>query len=630
MQDQIVNFGNTLTDKRKVNYISKDFNTIRTDLLNYLEKYFPEQWQDFNLASPGMAMVELNAYVGDLLSYSIDKRFNELFRDGVSERKAVYRMADTFGYKVPGVRASSTVADISIEVPTTDEGPDESYLPLYRAGVQIRGGGQTFEAVNDIDFSNDYSEDGVMNRKIIPILNANQDLLKYRITKREVFKAGITKIFKKELASGDGGAFYELILPETNVLEIVSVIVYSAVGIKKIPTYQEFNDFDYRFWEVDYLPTSKIFMDDDTQDSVNGVKAGKYITVNKRFEKHFLPDGRCKLVFGAGQTDYDTYDQYLNKLAPNSNCTSATDLSIADLLSNLSLGEIVEGPATIFVKYRIGGGVLSNVGSDTLQSVGNIHAEILGNSEELNQAVIASTVSNNPIPAIGGKGLPSVEEIKYYIAANFAAQERCVTLEDYISRCYQIPGKYGSPFRIFGKVEDNKVKLYILSQNGDGQLIDYSSYIVKNNLVSYLTPYRMINDFVEINDGKFVNLQVEADLHIDKNFNASEVKITAIQQIRDFFDIEKWQMNQHIYISQVVDILREIPGVINVVDIRFYNMEGGPYSETLSAQATSSRVSNANGSFRSYLSPIDNTIYSTPISMFEIRYPERDILIRVG
>jgi len=630
MQDQYVNSNVSGLDRQRVNYLSKDFNTIRADLLTYLEKYFPQQWQDFNLASPGMALVELNAYVGDLLSYSIDKRFNEMYRDGVTERKAVYRMADTFGYMVPGVRASSTVADISIEVPATDEGPNETYLPLYRTGVQIRGGGQTFETVDEIDFSNDYSEQGTLNRKIIPILNANQDLLKYRITKREVFKAGATKVFKKELAIGDGGTFYDLILPDTNVLDIVSVIIYDSTGINKQPTYQDFNDIDKKFWEVDFLPTNKIFMDDDSESSVNGVKVGKYTEVNKRFEKRFLSDGRCKLTFGAGDTDYDTYDQYLNKLAPSSNCTTATDLNIADLLSNLSLGEIVEGPATIFVKYRIGGGVLSNVGSDVLQGVANIKAEILGASETINQQVVSSTVSNNPIPAIGGKGLPSVEEIKAYIAANFAAQDRCVTLGDYISRCYQIPGKYGSPFRIYGKVEDNKVKLYILSQDGSAKLIDYSSYVVKNNLVEYITPYRMINDFVEINDGKFINLQVEVDLHVDKVFNTAEVKISAINEVKEFFDIEKWQMNEHIYISQVVDILREVPGVINVVDIRFFNMENGAYSDSISSQVIGPRIQQPSGGFRSYIQPIDNAIFSTPISMFEIRYPEKDILIRIG
>jgi len=256
--------------------------------------------------------------------------------------------------------------------------------------------------------------------------------------------------------------------------------------------------------------------------------------------------------------------------------------------------------------------------------------EILGASETINQQVVSSTVSNNPIPAIGGKGLPSVEEIKAYIAANFAAQDRCVTLGDYISRCYQIPGKYGSPFRIYGKVEDNKVKLYILSQDGSAKLIDYSSYVVKNNLVEYITPYRMINDFVEINDGKFINLQVEVDLHVDKVFNTAEVKISAINEVKEFFDIEKWQMNEHIYISQVVDILREVPGVINVVDIRFFNMENGAYSDSISSQVIGPRIQQPSGGFRSYIQPIDNAIFSTPISMFEIRYPEKDILIRIG
>lgn len=616
---------------KQINYLSRDYQTIRTDLINYLKAFFPEQWQDFNVASPGMALLELNAYVGDLLSVSVDKKYNELFLDGVQQRSAVYRMAKTFGFKVPGVRPALTIVDITVDVPTTATGPDYSYVPLLRAGLQIKGGGQTFETVNDIDFSNDFSEAGISNRTIEPIFNGNQDLIKYRILKREVVKAGVSKIIKFEVLSGDEKPFMQFTLPENNVLEIMDVIIESGVGLNKTPSYQDFHDSTKRFWEVDYLATDKIFSVDDTESSVNGIKIGKYIEVSKRFIKEFMSDGTCKLTFGGGQENYNSYNEYLNGMTNISCCDLNTTLNISSLLLNPSLGEMIPGNSTVYIKYRIGGGALSNVGQNVLQSIGNVNGVILGTDVNLNQAVLSSIRANNPIPAIGGRGLPTVSEIKNFIASNFASQDRCVTLEDYISRAYQIPGKFGAPFRIFGEVNDNKIILYILTRDANGKLNAVSTGEIKRNLQSYLIPYRMINDFVEINDGKFINMEVQADLYVDKTFNSSEVKVNAILKIQEFFNIENWQMNQHIYVSQLNDILREIPGVINVVDIRFYNLEGGLYSTTLSSQSVGTRTQDFDsGTFKTQMLFIDNAIYSTPLSMFEIRYPEKDIKVRVA
>jgi hypothetical protein len=624
-------FSQTAVGAKQINYLNRDFQTIRTDLINYLIAFFPEQWQDFNVASPGMALLELNAYVGDLLSFSIDKKYNELFLDGVQQRGSVYRMAKTFGFKVPGVRPSVTIVDISLEVPPTANGPDYSYAPVIRPGLQIQGGGQTFETIYEVDFSNDFSEDGRANRTIIPIFNGNQTLIKYRILKREVVKAGVTKIIKIEIPSGTQVPFMQFTLPETNVLEIVDVIVESGIGLNKTPTYEDFHDNTKRYWEVDFLATDKVFTVDDTEDSVSGVKIGKYLQVSKRFIKEFMSDGTCKLTFGGGGENYNSYLEYLQGLTTTSCCGNPISLNVSSLLLNPSLGEMLPGNSTLYIKYRIGGGSLSNVGSNILQSVGNIDAVILGSDASLNQAVFSSIRANNPIPAIGGRGIPTVSEIRNFIASNFASQDRCVTLEDYIARAYQIPGNFGAPFRIHGIVDDNKVILYILTKDANGKLNAISTGEIKRNLISYLTPYRMINDFVEINDGKFVNLDVEVDLFVDKTFNSSEVKLNAILKLQDFFQTDNWQMNQHIYISQITELLREVPGVINVVDVRFFNLEGGPYSTTLCSQATGGKTQDVSlGVYRTQIEYIDNAIYSTPLSMFEIRYSEKDIKIRIS
>jgi len=609
------------------NYLNRDYQSIRSDLMNLLKVHYPDQFQDFNSASIGMSLVELMAYVSDILSYNTDKRFNEMFLDGVTERSAVFRLAKTFGYSPVGYRPAMSIADIEIEVPPTADGPDTSYLPVFRPGVQVKGAGQVFETVNECDFLSDYSEDGVANRKILPVFNANQDILRYRIIKREKVKAGFTTIYKKEISTSEAPTpFFQITLPENNVLEIISIICKPSIGLFSPPTFSEFNDPTIKYFEVDDLAQKQLFLSDDTQPTVNGISSGRFVDVEKRFIKEFMADGTCKITFGGGTADYDAYETYLANIAIND-----SNIELADVFNNNALGVKLPANSTLYVQYRVGGGSLSNVGANILQQIGNVDAVFVGTDSTIQQSVINSARATNPLPAIGGGDLQTVEEIKYLIASNFAAQKRCVTLQDYISRAYQLPGKYGTPFRIHGKVEDNKVKLYILTKDANGKVGTKSTSVIKNNLVEYMIPYRMINDFVEINDGKVIDLQIEVDLFVDKTYNSNEVKVNTINMIKDFMNIDKWQMNQHIYISQIVDAIREIPGIINVVDIRFYNMEGGIYSNTLISQATGQRENILHtGVYRTRIEPISNAIFSTPVSMFQIRLSESDILVRTS
>lgn len=615
-----------MADLSKASLLNREFDSIRNQLVDLLKVYYPEQYQDFNSASIGSSLIDLLAHVSNILSYNTDKKFNELFLDSVTERNSVLRLAKTLGYKAVGNRSAISLADISLQVPVTATGPDTSYLPVYRTGVQLKGAGQAFETINDIDFSSDFSEDGTANRKIVPNINANQDIINYTITKREVIKAGATVLFKREISTADASTpFFEISLPENNILEILSIIAKPGLNQTNNPTFDEFSDPNLRFYEVDELAESKIFVNDDTVPSVNGIKAGKFLTVQQRFIKEFLSDGSCKITFGGGTPDNDGYQAYLSKLQFGEEDT----VKIKDTFDNMALGSKLPGTSTLWIKYRIGGGPNSNVGSNVLNQVANINAVIMGADTQKNQTVINSTTATNVLPAIGGAGLPTVDEIKNSIAGNFSSQKRCITLDDYLARVAQLPGKFGAPFRSFGKIEDNKVKLYILTLDANGKILTTSTSTVKNNIVEYLTGFRSLNDFVEINDGKVINLQIEADVLIDKTFNANEVKVSGLNALKDFFDINKQQMNQHLYVANIVKILEETKGILNVANLRLFNMEGGNYSSTLSSQATGERTFVSASTFRSELELINNTLFSTPISIFEIRFPEQDLRLRV-
>lgn len=614
--------------KPKINYTNRDFDSIRKEIIDILKVYYPEQYQDFNVTSIGMSMVDLLAYVADLLSYNTDKRFNELFLDGVTERDAVFRLAKTFGYRPVGNRPALAIVDITLNIPTTASGPNELYLPIFRSGLQAKGNGQVFEVLDEIDFSNDFSANGVPNRIITPIFNANQDIIRYEVTKRELAKAGTTVIFKKDISATDAAtSFYEVKLPDTNVLEVISVINKAGQGFLSEPTYQEFNDNNLRYWQVDYLAQSEIFIEDGNVLPNNGVYSGKYQQVPQRFILDYLSDGTHKLTFGGGVSNYTAYENYLSSF----DISDSGLVSISDVLDNDALGTRLSPNSTLYVKYRIGGGSLSNTGVGSLTEVGNINAIFTGTDPDLIQNVVASTTIFNPLPAYGGADPQSVDEIKFYVASNYGSQDRCVTLSDYIARVNQIPGKFGAPFRTWGKVEDNKVKLYILTKNSDNKLSNISNTYIKSNILNYLKPYRMINDFVEINDGQIINLQIEVDVYYDRQYNPNDVKINVINAIRDFMDINKWTFNQNIYVSQIVDALREIPGVINIVDVRFYNMEGGDYSNTLIVQAVGDRLSIIGTSiYKTEIQLIDNTVFGSSISMFEIKFPDNDIKVRVA
>lgn len=629
---------------KKQDYLKRDFDTIRNDIEQLLKIYFPEQWQDFNVASAGMALVDLLAYVSDLLSFYTDKRFNELFLDGVSERSSTYRLAKTLGYKVPGVKASSTLVDISINVPPTATGPDQAYLPIYRPGVRLEGAGQVFETVKEIDFSRDFdSENSVPNRIIEPIFDTNQNIASYRVTKRELAVAGLSRVQKIEIGEQEASeAFYEITLPENNVVEIIDVILKPGVNLIESPTFTDFKNFDIKYYEVDHLADNEVFLDDTGNSfSANGFRSGTWTTVNRRFTKEFLSDGRCRLTFGGGTPDVDAYQDYLSNLAID----YTGGISYKKILDNKSLGEKLQSNSTLYVKYRIGGGEASNVGSRVINKVNNIESVIYGTDAAINESVISSTQATNIIPALGGKGLPTTSEIKYAASSNFASQERCITLEDYVARVKQLPGKYGAPFRVSGRVNDNKILLYIISKNSQGVLSEVSSSLMKQNMVEYLERFRGINDFVEINDAKVINIQFEVDLFTDKTFNKNEIRTAALERLSEYFDVNEWEMNQNIYISQLVDILREIPGVINVTDIRAYNLDGGPYANTIISQADLTTTEFVNISFpdrvvngfgstsgvrRTQINYISNAIFSTPLSMFEVRFPDVDIKVRTS
>ena len=600
-----------------ISYNSKNFADIRTELINFVKQYYPEIYNDFNDASIGQMLLELNAAVGDILSFHTDRMFQETQLDFAQERTSILSLARTYGLKVPGKRPSVSIVDFSCVLPTLGSTFDISYAPLIRQGSQVNGSGKVFETMEDIDFSSPFTVGGIPNRLIEPNVDSNGNILSYKITKREMVINGVTKYFKKVTTTSDVRPFLEIVLPEQDVLSISSIIMLDGTNFNGLPSLNQFLDEDLRWYEVDALADDLIFIPDNAAISDNaGIKPGKYKRITQKFITEYTNNGFLKIIFGGGSQDISQ----LSEFGVDSSLVS----KIGDFINNSSLGITPTANRTMFIKYRTGGGAATNIGPNVLTSLGLANIIINGPSSAMNTSVRNSIRVNNPIPALGGKDEPSVEEIRNLVRYNFSAQNRAVTINDYQTIISLMPGEFGAPYRCSVYEEQNKIKVHIITLDSDGTLSNVSSTTLLNNIATYLSDYRMINDYIEVTNGRVINLGFEIDLIIDKQYPQSQIISEAINNTKNYFNIDKWNMGDDIYLGQLIESINSINGVLNVVDVRVYNKVGGQYysnneiSQPYIDDAT--RQIDLLGEFK---------IYGESNSLFEIKRPDSDIRCRV-
>lgn len=600
-----------------INYINRTFADIRSDLIDMVRQYYPQTLNDYNDASVGMMLIELNAAVCDVLSFNTDRMFQETQIDYAQERKSVLSLARTFGLKIPGKRPSVTIVDFSVTVPVFGDTFDISYAPIIRAGSQVSGAGKIFETSDDIDFSSPFTVGGIPNRLILPNFDANNKLINYTLVKREIVINGYTKIFKRVINSTDVKPFLEITLPDNNVISIDSVITLQGTNFTKDPSPEQFLDLDKRWFEMDALAEDKIFIEDNQTISDNaGIKPGKWITVDRKFIREYTDLGFTKITLGGGNqdtsslTDFDTNASLVNQ--------------IGDFINNMSLGTTPTANTTMYVKYRVGGGSDTNLGPNVLTSLGIVNINVNGANSTINNSVKTSLKVNNAFPALGGRDIPSVDEVRNLVKYNFSAQNRAVTIKDYQSRISLMPGKFGVPFRTGVFEEQNKIKVYILGLDGNAKLSNASTSVLKSNISNYLADYRMMNDYVEIANGKIINLGFEVDLFIDKKISQSQIISQVINEIKSFMDINKFQMGDNVYISSLIETINNIGGVLNVIDLRIFNkVGGGKYSLNETSQPYIDAVT------REIDISQDYTLYGEANGLFEILDPSVDIKCRV-
>lgn len=651
--------------EKKISYLNRTFDDYRNSLLGFTKQYYPELEDEFNDASVGAWLLDVVANVGDNLSYHIDRVYQETNIDSAKERSSIYALARNNGIKIPGPKASMCEVKFTVELPVNGsnntsssmKNPDWSYAPLIKKGTKVSGGNQIFELLYDVDFQEQFNENGVSNKTIVPKRNSNGYITSYVVTKTGLVSAGETKIYSKVIRSNDITPFMSFIIPDTNVMNIESIIFKDGDKYYGNPTMNEFMCPEernigktdcgteaelWRFFEVDYL-AQQYRWGDDTNDGVtigydgeNGsgtkehyITKGMWIPLRQKFITEFTDNGYLKVTFGAGGESpiYGTDYKHL----------------ISHVINNDGLGVLPKPNTTMFIMYRKGGGISSNVAQGAITNINYLNATLRGSISEKIDKVRRSITVVNTTPSVSGKDMPSLAEIKHLIKYNNGAQERCVTIKDYHDRISKLPPRYGCPFRYGVSEENNKIMIYLLGLSATGKLTETLPNALCENLQNYLSEYKMINDFIEIKSGRIINIQFEVDIFVDKNYNPSDVVTNVIKSIQDYMSINNHEMGDDIFVGDIEKEVSKVDGVLNLIEMRAYNIfdtkEGysrtktmqqimTPYMCSMDAEESDNSEPEENRQ-RIDLKASNKMLYSENDTMLEIKYPEKDIICRV-
>jgi hypothetical protein len=600
----------------RINYTNRDFEGLRQDLVNYTKQYYPELIQNFNDASVYSVLMDLNAAIADNLHFHIDRSIQETVLQYAQQRSSIFNIARTYGLKIPGYRPSVALVDISITVPPLGDSEDVRYLGILRAGAQFNGGGSTFETLYEIDFSNQYNQEGFINRTKVPTFDANNKVINYVITKREVVVNGFTKVFKKVINPVDAVPFFNMFLPERNVLGVTAIIQKDGTSYPGTPSFQEFlTATNNKWYEVDALAEDTIFVNDPTKpvDSA-GVKVGKYIKTEQRFITEYTPEGFMKIQFGGGTT---TPNEQLKNFT-----NTGVPLDINNYQNNIGLGLTVRPNTTLFVQYRVGGGLPTNVGVGVINQIGTVDLSVTGPSDSINRNVQQSLACNNVTAAIGGANPPSTEEVRNMVSFNFAAQKRAVTINDYKSLIDTMPGNFGAPAKVSITEKNNKINIQILSYDTAGKLTQVVSNNLKSNLATYLSKYRMINDYIGIDVAKVIDLEFEIFVVLDSTQNQGQVITQIIDQVSNTMNPKNRELGQNVNVSDLRRLIQNTAGVVSLTEIKVFNKVGGQYSSS----QTSQRYIDSD---TKQIELVDDTIFAEPDQIYQIRYDNKDIKVRV-
>jgi hypothetical protein len=370
-----------------------------------------------------------------------------------------------------------------------------------------------------------------------------------------------------------------------------------------------------KWYEVDSLAEDRIFIEDPTKVSDQpGIKVGRYIQTQNRFMSEYTPEGFKKLTFGGGtNTAQDALNQFT---------TLGTTLDLQRYTNNFALGSALIPNSTLFIQYRVGGGLATNLGTNVINSIGTVSFFVNGPSELTNSAVVNSLRCNNVTAAIGGAGVPNLEEVRNYVSFNFAAQKRAVTVQDYQALIRNMPSQFGAPAKVAITENNNKIIVQLLSYDTSGKLTSIVSNTLKQNVANYLSNYRMINDYISVVTAEVIDLGIDVSIVLDTAQNSGQVITDVINRISDYFNPQFRELGQNVYISELNRIIQSQNGVLTVTEVKIFNKVGGQYSSAETSMEYEDPETKQ-------IKPVDDTIFAQPSQVYQVRYPNKDIRVSV-
>jgi len=620
--------------KKDISYLGKDFGQFRKNLIDFTKQYFPNTYTDFNESDPGTMLLELSAYVGDVLSYYADNNLKESLLDQASEKANIYNLARTLGYIAKNAVPSYVDLDVYQLVPAIGTGanvrPDFTYALQIRPGMRVlqESGPAQFRTLDSIDFSVSSS----FNPTDITIYETDDttNLPIYYLLKKS--SRAVSGTVKTATFTFNSPVPYDkVVLPDTNVIDIISIEESDGDNWYQVPYLGQ----DTLFEEVPNLAENDPVLSQYRSSVPSLLKLRK---TSKRYVTRLRSDNKLEIQFGPGISDNN--DEEVIPNADNVGNGLAgfrrpidVDIDPSNFLYTRAYGQAPSN-TTLTVTYTVGNGITDNAEPNTIKKVDFV--EFIDN---VNSTVSRSTLNfakrslavDNMSAAIGAKPADSLIDVKTAAVTNFATQNRSVTIQDYIIRCYSMPAKFGSVAKAYivpddqltqqQIIEENSpnpfaMNLYVLGFNGSKQLVNLNQAI-KENLKTYLDYYRILTDAINIKDAFVINVGLDFEITVLPNYNSNSVLLDCIANLKDYFNIDRWQINQPIIKSEVVNIIGSTKGVQNVVSVTMNNKfdtelgySGNQYDLTSATR---------NGIVYPSLDP----------SIFEIKFPDSDIKGRV-
>ena len=615
-----------MATNKNITYLNKNFNELRTNLINYTRTYFPTTYNDFSPSSPGMMFMEMAAYVGDVLSFYIDNQVQENYLQHARQANNLYELAYMFGYKPNVTGVAITQIDFYQQVPTITSGnekvPDYNYA-LYIPQNSIVSTNTTspvnFLIQDDLDFSVSNSLDPT-TVSVYQISGNSPELFLLKKTRKAISATINTTTFSF-----------------SNPVEFATI----EINADRIIGILDIIDSDGNVWyEVDYLAQENVYdsiRNSNTNDPNNSSNSGDvpYILmlkkIQRRFATRFINPTTLQIQFGAGNVNDNDEEIIPNPdnvglglIFEKNKLNAAYDPT--NFMFTKTYG-IAPSNTILTIRYLTGGGVEANVPSDSISNFsGNPVFKVANLTTSTANAIRASLAITNPEAADGGNDGDTIEDIRQNSIANFSTQLRNVTPDDYLIRALSMPSKYGNVSKAY--IEPTKLSninlgeipsildLYILTYDINKNL-KTSTSTLKQNLTTYLSQYRITGDSIRIKDAFIVNIGISFDIISLPNYNSNEVLTKCILALQNYFLVDKWQINEPIILREVYVILDKIEGVQTVKNIEITNKVG----ETLGYSPYAYDILSAT---------INNVIYpSLDPMIFEVKYPNTDIQGRV-